>query len=124
MSTEMPSIATVPSTTISIIRTRTAWKLLSAARTSHMDGLGGTCHWGQDFGLYSASTLGAKTPARAGDPDWQIAVPKKTDGRGVEGAPVSTGDNSLPLSRPARSAGRGAAGSAGGAAAARTDGSP
>src|SRR6478609_964001 len=40
MSTEMPSIATVPSTTIRSIRTRTAWKLPSAARTSHMRGLG------------------------------------------------------------------------------------
>src|SRR4051812_50227685 len=38
MSTAMPSIATVPSTTIKSIRTTTAWKLPSAARTSHMNG--------------------------------------------------------------------------------------
>src|SRR5262245_62286669 len=36
MSTGMLTRATVPSTTMSIIRTRTAWKFPSAARTIHM----------------------------------------------------------------------------------------
>src|SRR3954447_20895917 len=66
MSTEMPSMATVPSTTLRSIRTRTAWKLLSAARTSHMRGLGGTWNPGGDDEFYPRSTRRANAPKRPG----------------------------------------------------------